>query len=175
MNRIVSVIVNNKPGVLNRVTALFMRRGFNIQSITVGSTEAEGQSRMTIVVADMDEPDIEQMMKQLHKQIDVLKVTQVTEQPMVARELALIRVHSPMQTRGVLSTMIDPFRATIIDVGLETVTIQAVGKPEKVDALIALLRPYGIKELARTGVTALSRDSDTVGEVARLQANTLSI
>ncbi|RIV19526.1 acetolactate synthase small subunit [Alicyclobacillaceae bacterium I2511] len=175
MNRIVSVIVNNKPGVLNRVTAMFMRRGFNIQSITVGATEAEGQSRMTIVVADMDEPDIEQMMKQLHKQIDVLKVTEVTEQPMVARELALIRVHSPVPTRGVLSTLIDPFRATIIDVGVETVTIQSVGKPEKVDALIALLRPYGIKELARTGVTALSRDSDTVGEVARLQANTLSL
>ncbi len=168
MNRILSVIVYNKSGVLHRITALFMRKGFNIQNLTVGATETEGQSRMTIVVSDIDERGIEQAMKQLHKQIDVLKVTDITEEPIVARELALIQVNSPVQTRAVLSTLIDPFRATIIDVARETVTVQAIGKTEKVDALIALLRPYGIKELARTGITALRRDSETAGEIAKL-------
>ncbi len=168
MNRILSVIVYNKAGVLHRITALFMRKGFNIQNLTVGATETESQSRMTIVISDIDERGIEQAMKQLHKQIDVLKVTDITDEQIVARELALIQVSSPIQTRAVLSTIIDPFRATIIDVGPESVTIQAIGKPEKVDALIALLRPYGIKELARTGVTALRRDSETTIEVAKL-------
>jgi acetolactate synthase I/III small subunit len=176
MNRVLAVIVLNKAGVLHRVTALFMRKALNIQSITVGATEVEGQSRMTIVISDIDERGIEQAIKQLHKQIDVLKVSDITEEPIVARELALIQVNSPVQTRSVLATLIEPFRASIIDVGRETVTVQAIGKPEKVDALISLLRPYGIKELARTGATALRRDVETMFEVARVsKANVLPI
>lgn len=176
MNRTVSALVNNKAGVLNRVTALFMRKGFNIQSITVGATEQEGVSRMTMVFADTDERDIEQIIKQLHKQIDVLKVVDITDQAMVARELALIQVSSKAETRSILLTIVEPFRASVIDVGRDTVMIQVIGKAEKIDAVIALLRPYGIKELARTGVTALPRDSATVDEVARLnKQNALSI
>lgn len=169
MNRILAVIVHNKSGVLNRVTTLFQQRGFNIQNITVGTTETEGLSRMTIVISDIDDHGIEQAMKQLHKQIDVLKVTDITEAPIMARELALIQVSSPVQNRAAITALIDPFRASIIDVGRDTVTIQAIGKPEKIDALLALLRPYGIKELARTGITALMRDSESVGEIARLK------
>lgn len=168
MNRILSVIVNNKAGVLNRITALFMRKGFNIQNITVGTTEVEGQSRITIVISDTDENTIEQVIKQLHKQIDVMKITDITNQPIVARELVLIQVNSPAQQRATLATLIDPFRARLIDVGRESVIVEAVGKPEKLDALIALLRPYGILELARTGLTALPRDSETAEEIARL-------
>jgi acetolactate synthase-1/3 small subunit len=169
MNRILAVIVHNKSGVLNRVTTLFQQRGFNIHNITVGTTETEGLSRMTIVISDIDEHGIEQAIKQLHKQIDVLKVTDITEAPIMARELALIQVSSPVQNRAAITALIDPFRASIIDVGRDTVTIQAIGKPEKIDALLALLRPYGIKELARTGITALMRDSESVGEIARLK------
>lgn len=167
MNRILAVIVHNKSGVLNRVTTLFQQRGYNIHNITVGTTETEGLSRMTIVISDIDEHGIEQAMKQLHKQIDVLKVTDITEAPIMVRELALIQVSSPVQNRAAITALIDPFRASIIDVGRDTVTIQAIGKPEKIDALLALLRPYGIKELARTGITALMRDSESVGEIAR--------
>ncbi|MBX5437491.1 MAG: acetolactate synthase small subunit [Alicyclobacillaceae bacterium] len=167
MNRILTVIVNNHAGVLNRITGLFLRRGFNIQSITVGTTEVEDQSRMTIVI-DADDPAVvEQVIKQLYKQIDVLKVTDITDMPMVARELALIRVNSPLSTRSEVTTLIEPFRASIIDVGRESVTIQATGHPDKIEALIALLRPYGIKELARTGVTAFTRDTEKVAEISR--------
>ncbi|MCL6547840.1 MAG: acetolactate synthase small subunit [Alicyclobacillus sp.] len=167
MNRILTVIVNNHAGVLNRITGLFLRRGFNIQSITVGTTEVEDQSRMTIVI-DADDPAVvEQVIKQLYKQIDVLKVTDITDMPMVARELALIRVNSPLSTRAEVTTLIEPFRASIIDVGRESVTIQATGHPDKIEALIALLRPYGIKELARTGVTAFTRDTEKVTELSR--------
>ncbi|GGJ02294.1 acetolactate synthase small subunit [Alicyclobacillus cellulosilyticus] len=168
MNRILSVIVNNRMGVLNRITGLFLKRGINIQSITVGPTETEGLSRMTIVLNVDSERTTEQVIKQLHKQIDVLKVFDITEQATVTRELVLIRVAVTPQTRAEVTGLIEPFRASIIDVGRESLTIQATGRTEKIDALIALLRPYGIKELARTGITALTRDSDTVNEVARL-------
>lgn len=167
MNRIISVIVNNKSGVLNRITALFMRKGFNIQNLTVGVTETPGLSRMTIVMNDTDEVEIEQVMKQLHKQIDVLKVTDLTNQSMVARELILIQVSSPVQQRAHITSLIEPFRATIVDVGRDTITVQATGDQEKIEALISLLRPYGIKEMARTGLTALSRDTGAVAELKR--------
>ncbi|MCL6593632.1 MAG: acetolactate synthase small subunit [Alicyclobacillus sp.] len=159
MNRILSVVVNNRPGVLNRITGLFLRRDFNIQTLTVGASEIEGQSRMTIVLDVDDERTVEQVIKQLHKQIDVLKVSDITDMPMVARELALIKVNSPLQSRSELTALIEPFRASIIDVSRDTVTIQAVGSPDKLDALIFLLQPYGIKELARTGVTAFVREA----------------
>jgi len=159
MNRIVSVIVNNKPGVLNRITALFMRKGFNIQSLTVGVTETADLSRMTIVMNDTDDAALEQVMKQLYKQIDVRKVTDLTEEPMVSRELVLIQVNSPVSQRSGVTALIEPFRASIIDVSRDSITIQATGRTDKLEALIALLRPYGIRELARTGLTALARDT----------------
>ncbi|WP_067934628.1 acetolactate synthase small subunit [Alicyclobacillus kakegawensis] len=165
--RILNVVVNNRTGVLNRITGLFLKRGFNIQSLTVSPSEIDGQSRMTIVLATGDERIVEQVIKQLSKQIDVLKVQDITDQPIVARELVLIRVHSPIPTRAELTSLIEPFRASVIDVGRDSVTIEATGKPEKIDALLALLRPYGIKELARTGLTSMTRDSETVQEIAR--------
>lgn len=171
MNRTLSVLVNNRAAVLNRVTGLFLRKGFNIQSITVGTAETEGKSRMTIVLDVDDDRGAEQVVKQLDKQIDVIAVQDITHVPTVTRELVLIRVHSPVSIRSEQTTLIAPFRATIIDVGRDSVTIQAVGTPEKVEALIFLLEPYGILELARTGVTSLLRASEVadVGSVVGLE------
>lgn len=174
MRRILSVIVNDHLGVLNRITGLFLRRGFNIESITVGKTEQEGLSRMTIVVHVADERTIEQIVKQLHKQVDVIKVIDITTEPSVERELALIKVLSPVSKRAELTNLIEPFRASIIDVSLESVTVQATGHTEKIEALIELLRPYGIKELARTGVTAIKRGGEKERE-ARLKHDSLSV
>ncbi|GLV12721.1 acetolactate synthase small subunit [Alicyclobacillus hesperidum] len=168
MTPVLSVLVHNKPGVLNRITALFMRKGFNIQSLTVCITESPDVSRMTLVMSEMDEAALEQVMKQLHKQIDVLKVTDLTEAPMVSRELALIQVNSPIAQRATITSLIDPFRASIVDVGRDTVTVQVTGDAEKIEALISLLRPYGIRELARTGLTALPREASAVSELRRL-------
>jgi acetolactate synthase-1/3 small subunit len=156
MRRTISVLVNNTSGVLSRLSGLFSRRGFNIDSLTVGTTEDPSLSRMTIVVHG-DEQVSEQIMKQLHKQIDVLKVTDLSQDKMIMRELILIKVRVNHQTRPEINHLVVPFRASIVDVGKDTVTIQATGDEDKIEALIELLRPYGIKELARTGVTALAR------------------
>jgi acetolactate synthase-1/3 small subunit len=156
VSRTISVLVNNSSGVLARLSGLFARRSFNIESLTVGTTEDLTLSRMTIVVNE-DQQVTEQMMKQLYKQIDVLKVTDLSEDKVMARELILIKVAVSHQTRPEINHLVEPFRASIIDVGRDSVTIQATGDTAKIEALIELLRPFGIKELARTGVTALSR------------------
>lgn len=171
MSRIVSAIVNNHPGVLNRITGMFLRKNFNIQSITVGTTEVDGLSRMTFVIGTDDSRVMEQVTKQLHKQIDVIKVNDITDQPIVARELVLIKVFVPPAQRAEVNHLIDPFRATTIDVGRETITVEATGKSEKIEALIALLRPYGIQELARTGLTAFTRDQSTVSDGMKMGRN----
>ncbi|MDI3257523.1 MAG: acetolactate synthase small subunit [Kyrpidia sp.] len=158
MRRVLSVLVNDQPGVLARVAGLFSRRGFNIESITVGNAEEAGLSRMTIVTSG-DERTLEQVMKQLHKLVDVIKVNDLTEEPMVARELVLIKVTATATTRPEITHLIEPFRAAIVDVGRNSLVVQATGDMDKIDALIELLRPYGIKEIARTGVTALMRGS----------------
>lgn len=155
-SRTISILVNNTAGVLNRLSGLFARRSYNIESLTVGPTEDPTLSRMTIVMIG-DKKTSEQMMKQLYKQIDVIKVSDLTDDQIVARELALIKVRVNHQTRPEVVNLIGPFRATIVDVGKDTTTIQVIGNPEKVEAMIELLKPYGIKELARTGVTALAR------------------
>jgi acetolactate synthase-1/3 small subunit len=157
MKRIVTAIVHNESGVLNRVTGLLSKRQFNIESISVGHSEVEGISRMTFVVNVDDDSKIEQLIKQLNKQIDVLKVSDITDQAIVARELALIKVISNSQIRSEIGGLIEPFRASIIDVSKENITVQVTGNTDKVEALIDLLRPYGIKELARTGITAFPR------------------
>jgi acetolactate synthase I/III small subunit len=151
--------VNNRPGVLNRITGLFTKRHYNIESITVGHTEIEGVSRMTFVVNVEDERTAEQITKQLNKQIDVLKVTDITDQAIVARELALIKVAVNPALRNEVYTLIEPFRASIVDVSRESLVVQVTGESDKVEALIDLLRPYGIKEIARTGTTAFTRGS----------------
>jgi acetolactate synthase-1/3 small subunit len=153
MKRIISLTVQDRSGVLNRVTGLLQRRQFNISSISVGPTETEGISKMTLVVEVEDEQRLEQVTKQLNKQIDVLKVSDITDKAIVALELALIKVAGSSQLRSEINGIIDPFRALIIDVSKDSLTIQITGRPDKIDALIDLLRPYGIKEIARTGLT----------------------
>jgi acetolactate synthase I/III small subunit len=175
MYRVLTVIVNNRAGVLHRITGLFLRRGFNIQSISVGTTEIEGLSRMTIVLNVDSDRDAEQVIKQLHKQIDVLKVMDITEQAAVMRELVLIKVHTTPQNRAEITVLIEPFRASIVDVGRDSVSIQATGSPDKIDALISLLRPYGVKELARTGMTALTRDEAVLDTARSLRGQVLQI
>ncbi len=155
--RIVTALVHNRSGVLNRVTGLFTKRQFNIESISVGYTEVEGVSKMTFLVSVEDDRKIEQLIKQLNKQIDVLKVSDITDQGVVARELAMIKVLSNGQTRSEINGIVEPFRASIIDVCRDSVTVQVTGDIDKVEAIIDLLRPYGIKEIARTGITAFTR------------------
>ncbi len=156
MKHTLSIIVNNQAGVLTRIAGLFNRRGFNIDSITVGRTEEQGLSRMTIVVQG-DQRLVEQVKKQLHKQIDVHKVMDITNEPMVARELIMIKVKASPTTLQEITNLIEPFRAAVIDVAHSTITIQATGNEEKLNAIIELLRPYGIKDLVRTGFAAIQR------------------
>lgn len=159
MRKTIVATVNNTSGVMNRITGLFARRNFNIESITVGMTENPRVSRMTFVMNVDDQRGLDQVIKQLNKQVDVLKVRDLTDEAIVARELALIKVLSPPQQRGELTDLIQPFRASIIDVSRESITIQVTGDNDKVEALIDLVKPYGIKELARTGITAFKRDT----------------
>ncbi|MBE3556148.1 MAG: acetolactate synthase small subunit [Firmicutes bacterium] len=158
MNRrhTLSVIVVNEPGVLGRVAGLFSRRGFNIESISVGETDNPQRSCMTIVTTG-DAPTIEQLTKQLNKMVDVIKVVDLTEEPIVARELALIKVNCSPAHRAEIEALIAPFRADVVDVGRNALIIQTVGREEKVAALVELLRPYGIRELLQTGVAAMQR------------------
>lgn len=158
MKRVVTVTVNNTSGVLNRITGLFAKRQFNIESITVGPTENPAISKMTFIVSVEDQAKMEQLLKQLQKQIDVLKVSDITDKSIVTRELALIKVQCPPPVRSEVYSIIEPFRATVIDMGKNNITIQVTGEPNKVDAFIELLRPYGIKDLSRTGVTAFVRE-----------------
>lgn len=157
-----SVLVENKPGVLTRVAGLFSRRGFNIESLAVGVCEEPGMSRITIVCIG-DDAQIEQVMKQLNKLIDVIKVSDITENDRVERELALIKVAAePGNTRAEIMQIASIFRAQIIDVGTKTVVLSVVGDTDKIDALETLLRQFGVKELVRTGKIAILRGSKTV-------------
>lgn len=157
MKRIITLTVMNRPGVLNRITNLFSKRNYNIESITVGHSEQEGISRITCVVHVENDSVVEQITKQLNKQIDILKVTDITDQSVVARELALIKVLSTSSSRSEIYSLIEPFRATVIDVSKDSLVIQLTGESDKIEAFIELIRPYGIKELARTGTTAFLR------------------
>ncbi|WP_208588087.1 acetolactate synthase small subunit [Gracilibacillus suaedae] len=157
MKRIITATVRNRSGVLNRVTSLLQRRQFNIESISVGRTETENMSKMTFAFEVDDFPKLEQVTKQLNKQIDVLKVSDISDKAIVASELALIKIVSNSQLLGEIQGIIEPFRASIIDVSKDSLALQVTGKPEKVEALIELLHPYGIIELARTGLTAFVR------------------
>ena len=149
-------LVEDKPGVLNRMASLFRRRGFNIDSIAVGHSETPGLSRVTLVV-DGTATMVEQVRKQLDKVIDVVKVSDLTESNLVARELALIKVNTTPATRSSVMQIVDIFRANIIDVSPDSVTVEVTGDEDKVDSLYNLLRGFGIRELARTGRIALVR------------------
>lgn len=151
-----AVLVNDHPGVLTRVANLFGQRGFNIDSITVGTSEETGLSRM-IITTGGDEQQLDQLMKQLIKLIDVISVTNLSLDAMVSRELALIKVDATPSQRAEMNGIVEPFRATIVDIGPTSLIIQATGDTDKIDALLVLLQPYGIRELTRTGSMAMAR------------------
>lgn len=154
---VISALVLNKPGVLQRVAGLFTRRGFNIDNITVGTSEQENMARMTIISRG-DEKVLEQIIKQLNKLIDVVKVRDLDPENTVKRELCLIKIHAASERmRAEVIQYANIFRGRIIDVGPETLTVEITGPPEKIEALIDLLRGFGIKQIARTGATAMSR------------------
>ena len=153
-------LVEDKPGVLTRMASLFRRRGFNIESIVVGHSELPHLSRMTIVV-DGATATVEQVRKQLEKITDVVKVSDISGSNIIARELALIKVKATSSTRSEIIEIVDIFRAGIVDVATDSVTIEVTGDEEKVDSLLGLLRGFGIKEINRTGRIAMSRGSNS--------------
>jgi acetolactate synthase-1/3 small subunit len=157
-----SVLVEDKPGVLARVASLFSRRGFNIQSLAVGATEQKHLSRMTIVVEVEDFP-LEQVTKQLNKLINVIKIVEQDEAQSVSRELALIKVRTDATTRSQVIEAVNLFRAKVVDVSTESLTIEATGTPEKLEAFLRVLEPYGIREIVQSGIVSLSRGPRGIG------------
>lgn len=156
MRHILAVLVENNPGVLTRIAGLFSRRGYNIDSLTVGRTENQNISRMTIVV-EGDDLVLEQVTKQLHKLIDVIKINDITSEQYVDRELVLIKVGAEPTNRGEILQIVDIFRARIVDIGRRTLIIECTGDEGKTNAVIESLKPFGIKELVRTGKVAMLR------------------
>ena len=175
--RTITALVEDKPGVLNRISSMFRRRGFNIASLAVGHSEIPNLSRMTFVVEGGDTV-VEQVTKHLHKLIDVIKVSDISEQNVVSRELALIRVKANLQTRSEIMQIVDIFRANIVDVGPESLIIEVTGDEDKVDSLHNLLRSFGVMEVMRSGTIAMSRglpggpleDTTTNGSRPRLES-----
>ncbi|MFZ5853971.1 MAG: acetolactate synthase small subunit [Chloroflexota bacterium] len=159
-------IVLNKPGVLNRVASLMRARNFNIESLAVSHTDQPDVSRMTITLYG-DDVAVEQATKQLYRLIDVLKVQDVTAEPTVEHELALIKVRAGERRRGEVIKLVEMYRGRIVDVAADSVIVEAVGTEAEVDALIALLRSFGIKELVRTGSVVMSRGSGSIQEAIR--------
>ena len=160
--KVISVLVENKPGVLHGVANLFRRRNFNIESITVGPSEQSDTSRMTITVNEA-EKRIEQVIKQLAKLVDVLKVEELEPGNFVMRELALIKVNAPTpKERSDIINCVDVFRGRVIDVSIDSLTVEITGTPDKLDAFLNLMKATGVIELARTGITALERGAKSI-------------
>jgi acetolactate synthase-1/3 small subunit len=158
-----SVLVEDQPGVLARIAALFSRRGFNIESLAVGPTEVPSVSRITLVVSVEGSP-LEQVTKQLNKLINVLKIVELDGGAAVQRELMLIKVRADGDTRSQVLEIVDMFRVRVIDVASDTVTIEATGGSEKLEALLEVLKPIGIKELVQSGVVALGRGGKSISD-----------
>jgi len=156
-----SVLVENTPGVLARVSSLFMRRGFNIDSLAVGPTEIPEISRMTIVV-NVDELPLEQVTKQLNKLVNVLKIVELDSSTAVERELMLIKVKTDPQTRGQVLETVNLFRAKVVDVATDAVTIEATGDAGKLTAMLNVLEPFGIREIVQSGRVAIGRGSRSI-------------
>ena len=164
-------LMEDKPGVLSHVANLFRRRNYNIESLSVGHSETPGISRMTIVV-NASEAVLEQVIKQLYKLVSVTKVTGITDEAAVIRELALIKVHATSANRAEIKQLVDIFRAQVIDVSHESMTVEITGTEDKVDSLIDMLRPLGIKELTRTGRVAMTRGSAHTNGISARRADT---
>jgi acetolactate synthase-1/3 small subunit len=158
-----SVLVEDKPGVLARVSSLFSRRGFNIESLAVGPTEMPDVSRMTIVVS-VDGPILEQVTKQLNKLINVLKIVELDPESSVVRELMLIKVRADGDTRSQVLEVVQMFRAKIVDVATDAVTIEATGSRDKLDALLRMLDQFGVREIVQSGTVALGRGSRSIAD-----------
>jgi acetolactate synthase-1/3 small subunit len=147
-------LMQDRPGVLNRAVSLFRRRGFNSESLAVGHSETAGVSRMTLVV---ESEDVEQVTKQLYRLIEVLKVSDVTDDPTVEREMVLVKIHAPAQSRPEVVALTSVFDAKIVDVGYNTMIIEMTGTPSKVENFVEVIRPFGVKEMMRTGRIAMVR------------------
>ena len=160
-----SVLVENKPGVLTRVAGLFARRAFNIHSLAVGPTEHEEISRITVVV-DVDELPLEQVTKQLNKLINIIKIVELEDDASVQRELLLVKVRADASTRSHVLEVVQLFLAHVVDVVPEAVTIEATGGPGKLDALLAALEPYGIREIVQSGTVAIGRGARSITDRA---------
>ena len=160
-----SVLVENKPGVLARIAALFSRRGFNIDSLAVGPTEHPAISRMTVVV-DVEDKPLEQVTKQLNKLVNVIKIVELDPAYSVQRELLLLKVKADLDSRSHVLETVQLFRAKVVDVAADAVTIEATGSAEKLDALLRMLEPFGIRELVQSGVVAVSRGARSMTDRA---------
>ena len=158
-----SVLVENKPGVLARIASLFSRRGFNIDSLAVGPTEHPEVSRMTIVV-NVDESPLEQVTKQLNKLVEVIKVVELDGPGSVNRELLLVKVRADATSRGAVLDAVQLFRAKVVDVAPDAVTVQAVGNSDKLADLLRVLEPFGIRELSQSGMVGMGRGSRSISE-----------
>jgi len=161
MQHTLVALVEDKPGVLNRVSSLFRRRAFNIESLTVGHTEQSGVSRMTIVI-DNTQTNAERVIANLYKQVNVIQVADLMESPMVSRDLALIKVAAPSERRSEIMQLVDVYRARIVDVTNESLIIETTGDEDKVNSLVDVLRPFGILEMVRTGIVAMARGGGSV-------------
>ena len=164
MKRILAILVEDRSGVLTRVSGLFSRRGYNIQNIAVGRTTEPGISRMTVTV-DADPLTVEQIVKQLNKLIDVLKVSDMTDEPAVERELMLVKVKAEPGRRSEIQQMADTFRAKIIDLSPDSMIIELTGDEQKLQAFLMMMQEYGIKEIACTGKISLLRGSKVTRDI----------
>ncbi len=169
MKHTLSVLVEDEAGVLTRIAALFARRGFNIESLAVGPAEQAGISRITMVVPG-DDHIIEQLTKQLYKLINILKVQDITDVPCVERELMLLKINASTAMRAEVIEIVNIFLALVVDVGEQSLTIEVVGEPGKMVAIVQMLTKYGISEIARTGKIALTRESGVNTEFLKLRA-----
>jgi len=156
MRHVISALVENKPGVLAHISGLFSARGYNIDSLTVGETEETRFSRMTIVTRG-DDAVIEQIRKQLERVVDIIKVMDYSGQDYVERDLMLVKVHAPAARRGEIFELAEVFKCKVVDIGTKHIMLEVAGPEAKLEALLTMLRPYGIKEMARTGRVALRR------------------
>ncbi len=163
MSHVLSLLVEDKPGLLTRVAGLFARRGFNIESLAVGKTEIEGLSRITVVV-DVEELPLEQVTKQLNKLVNVLKIVELDPSQAVTREHLLIKVRVDNTTRSQILEAVNLFRARVVDVATDALVIETTGDSGKIQAFLRVLEPYGIKEIAQSGLLAIGRGSKSITE-----------
>ncbi len=168
-----SVLVENKPGVLTRIAGMFARRGYNIHSLAVGPTEDERVSRLTLVVGT-EAVQLEQIIKQLNKLVHVLKIVELEENAAIEREMQLVKVNADPAIRSQIIEIAEVFRAKIVDVDHDSITIEVAGNPSKLEAIVELLQPYGIRELVRSGTIALARGTRSISDGSKLRMRQVS-